>query len=154
MDPRALSKRLKLASPCPIKWSEMQGDDRVRRCGACKFNVYSAAAMTTVEIEALLSPGTGVCMNVYRRFDGTLVTGDCSRVWAERRSVAASLAPELSMIGALVALIIIGLATVVLFGDDLRRYAGSSAGGVMLAPLPSPSPVMKKKTASVHSNTF
>ena len=37
---------IRVASPCPAKWEQMQGDDRVRHCDACNLNVYNLAAFT------------------------------------------------------------------------------------------------------------
>lgn len=133
-----LSDRIKLASPCPMKWSEMTGDDRVRYCGACKLSVYNAAALTTNEIEALFRPGERTCMVLYRRRDGTLVTGDCSRLWAERKAAAQSLLTEgMSVLGIVVALCVIAICLITIFGDNIRAYFGSSAGGIVLTPSPS-----------------
>jgi len=33
---------IRIASPCPIKWTNMQGEARVRFCEHCKLNVYKS----------------------------------------------------------------------------------------------------------------
>lgn len=66
-----------LSSPCPARWSDMRGDDRVRHCDACQKNVYNLTAMPTEEAEALLAEEGGRCLRLYRRADGTVLTNDC-----------------------------------------------------------------------------
>ena len=76
---------VRIASPCPAKWDDMIGDDRVRFCGQCTKNVYNLSALPRAEAEALLregerresEQGTGMCVRLYRRADGTVLTADC-----------------------------------------------------------------------------
>ncbi len=76
---------VRLASPCPANWDDMIGDDRVRFCGQCTKNVYNLSAMPRAEAEALLregekrqaQQGVGMCVRLYRRADGTVLTADC-----------------------------------------------------------------------------
>jgi hypothetical protein len=71
-----------IQNPCTADWNAMTGDDRVRRCGDCKLNVYNVAEMTRDDAEALItaSEGERVCMRLSVRPDGTLVTADCLTV--------------------------------------------------------------------------
>jgi hypothetical protein len=56
----------------------MAGDERVRHCAACDLNVYNVARMTRDEIRDLLVRTEGrLCVRLYRRSDGTLLTSDC-----------------------------------------------------------------------------
>jgi len=56
----------------------MRGDDRVRFCGACDKNVYNLAGMTRREATALVAEREGsVCLRMFRRADGTVLTADC-----------------------------------------------------------------------------
>jgi len=57
----------------------MSGDDRVRHCGQCQLNVYNLSAMSTKDgAELLRSAGEGrMCVQFYRRLDGTVITDDC-----------------------------------------------------------------------------
>lgn len=91
-----LLARVTVAVPCPVRWDDMVGDDRVRHCRHCDQQVYDTAAMTTAEVEALIGQvraGARVCGRLHRRPDGTLMTRDCAdarraRVRAARRLVA------------------------------------------------------------------
>ena len=38
--------RLRIASPCPMRWDDMQGDDRKRFFGECRLHVYNLSAMS------------------------------------------------------------------------------------------------------------
>lgn len=81
---------IEVASPCPVPWESMQGDTRVRHCGQCRKNVYQLAEMTRNEAEALIMGAQGeVCVQLYRRADGTVVTRDCAEVAASRSLVSA-----------------------------------------------------------------
>jgi predicted Fe-S protein YdhL (DUF1289 family) len=69
---------LRIVTPCPIAWSDMSGDDRIRFCGRCRKNVYNVAEMSRSEALAVIERTEGrVCMRLTRRTDGTVVTGDC-----------------------------------------------------------------------------
>lgn len=69
---------LRIASPCPKKWEEMAGDERVRFCSHCQLNVYNFSAMTRIEAESFLLKAEGrVCGRLYRRADGNVLTQDC-----------------------------------------------------------------------------
>ncbi|MCY1016413.1 hypothetical protein [Pyxidicoccus sp. MSG2] len=136
MDTRSLSERLTIATPCQMRWDEMTGDARVRHCGACRLNVYNVSEMSTSEVEALLQPGGSVCARVYRRSDGTVVTGDCRRVWREQRAEATTLlGTAVTATAALSLLALIGLLTLTLFGDNIRRLFGATTGALPAAPV-------------------
>src|SRR5258708_20071013 len=72
---------LGIASPWPAEWSKMTGTNRVRHCSACNLNVYNFSAMTQDEIDDLVSGSRGsrLCVRIYRRADGTMLTEDCPR---------------------------------------------------------------------------
>src|SRR5688572_574038 len=93
---------LRVASPCSADWEEMRGDDRVRFCARCEKSVYDVSAMTRAEAEALVAEREGqrLCLRLYRREDGTVITSDCpvgaqrkrlrARVWASLSGAVAS----------------------------------------------------------------
>ncbi len=69
---------LRIAVPCPASWEGMAGDERVRHCTLCSLNVYNFAEMTRAEVGELLVRTEGrVCVRLYRRADGTVLTRDC-----------------------------------------------------------------------------
>lgn len=70
-------KDVRVARPCPARWEEMAGDDRVRFCSACRKNVYNLSAMTEAAALDLLRNRGEVCGLLYRRRDGTVLTADC-----------------------------------------------------------------------------
>jgi hypothetical protein len=73
-----LLERVSVASPCTQSWDAMVGDDRARFCDACAKNVFNLSAMTSAEAEALLvEHGEKLCVRLYRRKDGTVLTADC-----------------------------------------------------------------------------
>jgi hypothetical protein len=56
----------------------MVGDDRVRFCSKCAKNVYNVIALTREEAENVIREHDGqVCMRLYQRKDGTILTADC-----------------------------------------------------------------------------
>lgn len=81
---------LRIASPCDANWDAMPGTDRVRSCAHCALNVYNVSEMTTREARALIRQHEGrLCVRLYRRADGTVLTRDCPegipRAATERR---------------------------------------------------------------------
>ena len=69
---------VRIAEPCNVPFSSMSGDERIRHCAACKKNVYNISAMSEGEAESLLrSSNDGLCLNIYRRTDGTIIFDNC-----------------------------------------------------------------------------
>jgi hypothetical protein len=69
---------LKIASPCHARWNDMVGDEKSRHCAACDKFVFNLSAMTREEAELTMLEKTGdVCIRLYRRTDGTVMTADC-----------------------------------------------------------------------------
>jgi hypothetical protein len=88
-----LLKSIQIASPCPANWDQMTGDDRSRFCGQCQLNVYNIASMTADEAADLITKREGrLCIRLYRREDGTVLTKDCPVGWRliRRRTVRAA----------------------------------------------------------------
>lgn len=73
-----LLQSVSIAAPCSEDWDGMTGDARVRHCGACDAKVYNLSALTAPEAEALLKADGKVCVRVYLREDGTVLTQDCA----------------------------------------------------------------------------
>ncbi|HXT01319.1 MAG TPA: hypothetical protein VN915_11635 [Elusimicrobiota bacterium] len=75
---KSLLDELRIASPCSVSWASMTGDDRVRACAQCRLSVYNVSEMTRAEAEALIREKEGrLCVRIYRRADGTILTRDC-----------------------------------------------------------------------------
>ena len=85
-----LLDNVRIATPCPARWADMDGDDRMRFCKLCQLNVYDVSAMTREEAEQLIRSTSGrLCMRLHRRADGRLITKDCPvGVSAMRRRIA------------------------------------------------------------------
>ena len=66
-----------IASPCNEDWDNMTGDDKNRHCDSCKKNVYNLSSMDQEEISELLSCAENLCVRLYKRHDGTVLTEDC-----------------------------------------------------------------------------
>jgi hypothetical protein len=79
-----LLNNIKIASPCSADWNEMVGDERKRYCGECKLNVYNLSEMTKAQAENfILKSEDRVCVKIYKRADGTVLTKDCPVGWAK-----------------------------------------------------------------------
>ena len=87
-------QNLRVASPCPASWREMEGDDRSRFCLECKRNVYNISDMTTAEAEDLLRNREGrLCVRYFQRADGRIMTKDCPKgLMAARMRLARAVA--------------------------------------------------------------
>jgi hypothetical protein len=69
---------INVASPCPVEWETMDGDDQVRYCTQCKLHVYNLSEMSRDEAEELVERTEGkLCARFRRRADGTVITQDC-----------------------------------------------------------------------------
>jgi hypothetical protein len=56
----------------------MRGDHRVWFCDSCSKHVYDLSGLTAVEARSLIEEAEGrVCVRLYRRRDGTVLTADC-----------------------------------------------------------------------------
>jgi hypothetical protein len=68
---------LRLTSPCPKSWHDLEGDERVRHCTACGHDVFHLSALDRAEGEALLAEAGGrVCLAFQRHPDGRIATAD------------------------------------------------------------------------------
>jgi hypothetical protein len=85
-----LLERVRIATPCPASWNNMEGDERVRFCSQCELHVYNLSEMAKQEAESLIAKTEGrLCGRIYRRADGTILTKDCPvGVRALRRRVS------------------------------------------------------------------
>ncbi|MFN0277007.1 MAG: carboxypeptidase-like regulatory domain-containing protein [Pyrinomonadaceae bacterium] len=69
---------LRIASPCSVGWESMTGDERTRHCALCSLNVYNISELTQNGVERLIQQREGrLCIRMYRRADGTVLTQDC-----------------------------------------------------------------------------
>ena len=103
-------ENIRIATPCSADWDDMAGDERVRFCGKCEKNVYNLSAMTREAGEALVREKEGrLCVRMYQRQDGTVLTADCpvgvqrarlrARVWARISGAAAAAGLVLGLFG-------------------------------------------------------
>jgi hypothetical protein len=92
--------KIKIASPCGANWKEMRGDNRRRYCTMCKLNVYNLSNMTREEAESFLINSEGrVCVRIYRRSDGSVITKDCPVGWQKlKRKVSRTATAVFSLI--------------------------------------------------------
>ena len=105
---RNLLRQVQIATPCTASWDQMLGDERMRFCNQCNLNVYNLSAMTDREAEDLLLAREGrLCVRLFRRADGTVVTQDCpkalERIRRRMRIISGAVA------GALAAMLATGL---------------------------------------------
>jgi hypothetical protein len=71
-------QQIRVAAPCAARWEEMEGDEKVRFCEACRLHVYNLSAMDVEEAADRISQEDGrLCVRFYRRNDGTILTRDC-----------------------------------------------------------------------------
>ena len=102
---------MSIASPCSADWAQMVGDDKVRYCGKCEKNVFNLSAMTREEAEiTVLAKEGDLCVRLYQRHDGTVLTQDCPvGVRRKRLRLVGALAIGSSLAGAAAALVAGGI---------------------------------------------
>jgi hypothetical protein len=142
-------EQIHIAKPCPASWAEMAGDERVRFCAHCSLHVYNLSALSRQQAEDLIAEREGrVCVRLYRRQDGTVLTQDCPvglRAWRRRLAWIGAIAA-----GLLVA--VIGITAAVLGSAAPGRHQnGNLATGVIQKIkdrlFPAPPPVVMGKMA-------
>jgi len=117
MKTSAVIEDIRIASPCPARWDEMRGDEHVRFCAQCQRNVYNISALNAREAGALIAEREGrVCVRLYRRGDGTVLTSDCpmgaaARMWGFTRAALSA-----------AAVAILGMAGVVGFARAAEKF--------------------------------
>ena len=139
-----LLDRVHIASPCPMRWEDLEGDGPVRHCGECDLDVHNLSEMTRAEAEGLLRRWNGegrLCGMVYRRADGTILTQDCP---VGLRAIRLKTARALGRVAAALGLMLTG--SVVLgrsseSGGRLRGFAPFAQLCEWLAPTPVPPPI-------------
>ncbi|MBC8104150.1 MAG: hypothetical protein H7Z41_16370 [Cytophagales bacterium] len=104
-DNDALLRQIQIAAPCSAKWADMPGGEKVRSCSQCSRKVYNLSAMSSIEAANLIREAEGrVCVRLYRRADGSVMTRDCPtglRAVRQRtaRALSVSLASIFSILG-------------------------------------------------------
>jgi hypothetical protein len=121
---------LKIATPCPMKWSQMEGDDRVRHCAQCKLAVHNLSAMSEREAVELVTARK--CVTFFVRADGTLITGDCRGGFSDHfweKFATMNRSGVILLVGA--AFTALFFATVLtLFGDNIRYLLSDQVTGL------------------------
>ncbi len=153
-----LLERVTVATPCPVAWDDMVGDDRVRHCRHCDQQVFDTAAMTTAEVEALIAEvyaGGRVCARLHRRPDGTLITRDCRDARRRRAQAARRLVALAGVAGTGLGFVLAALPAPTAGALPVEAVAGAPACAVSApaAPLddePAPEPDPPGAVASQH----
>src|SRR5262249_41829493 len=74
--------QIAVADPCPVSWDERRGNERVRFCERSQKTVYTLSEMTAAAAAALVEASQDrLCIQLFRRRDGTLVTSDSTTGW-------------------------------------------------------------------------
>lgn len=69
--------KYEIASPCGQDWDGMTGDDKCRHCDLCDKKVFNLSSMTDSEVSSLIEGSADVCVRLYKREDGKVLTEDC-----------------------------------------------------------------------------
>lgn len=101
--PNSLLSRIVIESPCHESWEGMTGDDRQRHCGRCRKNVYNLSELTEREALTLIGAGKPLCLRLYRRPDGSVLTKECGvgirKRWQTRAMLSAAVVALLVAVG-------------------------------------------------------
>jgi hypothetical protein len=75
MAPKNFLKNLTVASPCVADWNSMTGNDQVRFCEHCSFEVHNLSSMTRSQAERLVARSNGrLCVQYIQDPNGGPVT--------------------------------------------------------------------------------
>ena len=71
MAPKTFLKNLTVASPCAADWNSMTGNDQVRFCEHCSFDVHNLSSMTRTQAERLVARSNGrLCIRYHHNSSG------------------------------------------------------------------------------------
>jgi len=108
-------EQISVRVPCTVAWESMTGNEQVRHCAHCRQQVYNISAMSREAAEEFLQASRGnggdgqdgrrVCVQFYRRPDGTVITRDC---FALRRALRTGTMWTLGLVAGLL-LVVLGL---------------------------------------------
>lgn len=137
---------IRIKTPCQMDWDLMTGDDQSRHCDHCEKNVYNIAEMSEQQAIDLINEKEGkVCLRLFRRPDGTVVTADCLPVKKYYDSSGKRSWYQFSM-ASLMMLIVASAGVCALapsIGKKLKPiYDSWFAKTTFPAPIPAPGPIM------------
>jgi hypothetical protein len=70
--------KVTIKTPCSVAWEEWKEGETVRFCDQCKLNVHNLSTKSDKEVKELLKNKTGrLCVFMYKRQDGSVVTDNC-----------------------------------------------------------------------------
>lgn len=78
--------RIRVSSPCPMRWESLIPVAGGRHCAACRKTVVDVEGLTSAEVAALVESGERACVRVATLPDGSVLTRDHPR--AARRVAA------------------------------------------------------------------
>jgi len=127
----SILSRIEIAKPCSADWESMTGDERERTCQLCQLNVFNIAEMTKTEAESFLAeriPQGRVCIRIFRRQDGTIITDDCPRGLRAARDAARRLKQRVAAAASLVLTFLAPAAGLAQGGDDKKKETSAPVG--------------------------
>jgi hypothetical protein len=68
--------RVTVASPCSLRWSDLEGNERARFCGTCQKHVYNLSALTREEALETVKSVSVECVAYLKNPDGSVRTRD------------------------------------------------------------------------------
>jgi len=109
----------------------MKGDGRVRFCSHCQLNVYNLSELSADEARALFKQHEGqrLCVRLYQRRDGTVLTRDCPTGLSLLRYRR-----QTGFIGKVLTAIAVALVGIVALSFTFRRAFATRTTGVRVAP--------------------
>src|SRR5260370_34551316 len=114
---------VQITKPCPVSWESMPGDDRKRFCHQCHLHLYNLSALSRAEAADFVQRMEGrVCLRLFRRTDGTVMTQECP---VGLRAVV----KRFALLGGLLLFFFFALSTFLI-------YRGPNSGGRFLAGSP------------------
>lgn len=67
-----MKSRIEIANPCPKKWAEMSGDDRVRFCESCQHNVTDLSNCSPEDLADMAKSDGRKCLRMDQTKQGLI----------------------------------------------------------------------------------
>ena len=134
----------------------MKGDAHVRVCRVCHCKVFNVAEISSEDVRQLIrknSEGDRIEARIFQRRDGTVLTNDCPRGRSHGWGYARKLLPSVRTVAiAFVALLVVAVGTITIFGDNIRRLFATSSSCMVSHEVGDEAPVARRSFHEFGSN--
>ena len=145
--------KITIENPCTESWEDMSGNERIRHCAQCDRNVFNIASLDAQEAVDLIRQTEGsICARVFRRPDGTVVTGSCTKTQSGTNEPSVTRSAQFSISSLL--LVILGAAALFAATPVVGRLIRPFISSWFDRPAPTPTQIYIEEGGFVEEFEF